>query len=318
MHSRALWFLSSCVGFIFFTGCATKSESTAENSTNGWPCYKLSAEKIWQLNSPGNERFDASGLLLQKNGQLLTVNDRGPEIYKIEFSTSKVSADLVLVADCFTDAQLAAFVKEKFDRYDCEGIAQDGQGRIYLCEEANRWILRFNPKTKSVERLPIDWTPVKKYFHPTDRNASFEGIAIGDGKLFVANERQEGRIIVLDLKSLKILDDFTVRPAKTQMRDIHYSDLSWFDGALFAILRENRVVVKIDPKSHHILAEYSFHQMEQADELAYRTTYPTSTMEGLAVDKSYFWLVTDNNGWGRKQFPKDARPTLFKCPRPDR
>ena len=317
MHSRALWFLSSYVGFIFFTGCATKSESTSENSTNGWPCYKLSAEKIWQLNPPHNERFDASGLLLQKNGQLLAVNDRGPEIYKIEFSTSKDSADLVLVADCFTDAQLAAFAKEKFDRYDSEGIAQDGQGRIYLCEEANRWILRLDPKTKKVERLPIDWTPVKKYFHPTDRNASFEGIAIGDGKLFVANERQEGRIIVLDLKTLKVFDDFTVRPTKTQMQDIHYSDLCWFDGALFAILRENRVVVKIDPKSHRVLAEYSFHQMEQADELAYRTTYPTSTMEGLAVDRNYFWFVTDNNGWGRKQFPKDPRPTLFKCPRPD-
>jgi len=214
--------------------------------------------------------------------------------------------------------QLAHFAKEKTGRYDCEGIAQDRQGRIYLCEEANRWILRFDPKTKKVERLRIDWSSMEKYFHPKDRNASFEGIAIGDGKLFVANERQEGRIIVLDLQTLKILEDFTVCPTKTKMKDIHYSDLCWFEGALFAVLRENRVVVKIDPKQKKILAEYNFHEMEDDPETIYREAYSASTMEGLAVDKNYFWLVTDNNGWSRLNHPKDSRPTLFKCPRPDR
>lgn len=285
--------------------------------SNVWPCYTLRAENVWQLNPPKGERFDASGLLLRKDGELLTVNDRDPALCKIQFSRGANSADMVVVPNSFTTSHLAPFALEKVDRYDCEGIAEDAKGRIYYCEEANRWILRLDRKTRKVERLPIDWAPVKKYFHPTDRNASLEGIAIGDGKLFVANERQEGRIIVLDLKTLRIVDDFTVRPSKTRMQDIHYSDLCWFDGALYALLRENRVIVKIDPKRRRILAEYSFHQMEQAPELAYRTTYPTSTMEGLAVDKNHFWLVTDNNGWGRKQFPNDTRSTLFKCRRPD-
>ena len=317
MKLRTAWVFLLSFGIFFAAGCATKSPQDSA-PTNSWPCHTLQAEKIWQLNLPNGERFDASGLLLRKNGDLFTVSDRGPGFYKILFSQNTNSANLFCLTNYFTDAQLAPFAKEKFGRYDCEGIAEDSRGRIYYCEEANRWILRFDPKTEKVERLPIDWTPVKKYFQTTDRNASFEGIAIGGGKLYVANERQEGRVIVVDLKSLKIIDDFTVRPTRTQMQDIHYSDLCWFDGALFAILRENRVVVKIDPKSHRILAEYNFHQMEQSPELAYRTTYPTSTMEGLAVDKNYFWLVTDNNGWGRKQFPKDTRPTLFQCPRPDR
>jgi len=269
------------------------------------------------LTPPNGERFDASGLLLRKNGDLFTVNDRGAALYRIQFTVGLNEATLVCLTNYFSDAQLAPFAKEKVDRYDCEGIAEDSRGRIYYCEEANRWILRFDPKTEKVERLPIDWSPVQKYFHPTDRNASFEGIAIGGGRMYVANERQEGRIIVLDLRSLKIVDDFTVRPSRTQAKDIHYSDLSWFDGALFALLRENRVLVKIDPESHRVLAEYSFHAMEQADDVAYRLRYPTSTMEGLAVDKDYFWLVTDNNGGGRKKFPVDTRPTLFKCRRPD-
>lgn len=316
MRSRDYWISFGFFALFFIAGCATKPENISSVSENSWPRYTLRAEKTWQLNAPNGERFDASGLLLQKRGPLLTVSDRGAELYKIEFADD--AANLVPLTNAFTEAQLAGFAKEKIGRYDCEGIAQDGQGRIYLSEEGNRWILRFDPKTKKVERLPIDWSPVQKYFFRFDRNASFEGIAIGDGKLFVANERQEGRIIVVDLKTLKVIDDFTVRPSKTKMKDIHYSDLCWFDGALFALLRENRVVVKIDPKRKRVLAEYSFHAMEQADDLAYRVAYPTSTMEGLTVDKKYFWLVTDNNGWGRKAFPKDIRPTLFKSPRPDR
>lgn len=313
MKSWVQWLLLLSLSIL--AGCTSTNRKTDDASTNLWPCYTLSAEKVWPLNPPGGKRFDASGLLLRK-GEMITVNDRGAQIYKINFRED--SADLVVVTNAFTDSQLAPFGKEKRGRYDCEGIARDSRGRIYLCEEANRWILRFDPKTRTVDRLPINWSLVQKYFHRTDGNASFEGIAIGDGKLFVANERQEGRIIVLDLKTLKIIDDFTVRPTRTQMLDIHYSDLSWFDGALYAILRENRVMVKIDPKKRRIVAEYNFHAMEQSPELAYRVMYPTSTMEGLAVDKKYFWLVTDNNGWGRKQFPEDTRPTLFKCPRPDR
>ncbi|MEP6664375.1 MAG: esterase-like activity of phytase family protein [Verrucomicrobiota bacterium] len=296
-------------------GCATSEPPTVAEFSP--PYYTLAAEKIWQLNPPNGERFDASGLLLRKNGDLFTVSDRGAGFYKIQFSSATNAADLLLWTNYFSDAQLKPFAREKHDRYDCEGIAEDSRGRIYYCEEADRWILRFDPKTEKVERLPIDWSPVQKYFHPTDRNASFEGITVGDGKLFVANERQEGRIIVLDLKSLKVIDDFTVHPSRTEMRDIHYSDLCCFDGSLFALLRENRVLVKIDPKTHRILAEYSFHAMEQAEDVAYRVMYPTSTFEGVAVDKNYFWFVTDNNGWARKKFPKDIRPTLFKVKRPD-
>lgn len=41
-------------------------------------------------------------------------------------------------------------------------------------------------------------------------------------------------------------------------------------------------------------------------------------MEGLAVNRDFIWLVTDNNGLGRVRHREDLRPTLFQCPRPDR
>jgi len=96
----------------------------------------------------------------------------------------------------------------------------------------NRWVLRCNPASKTVERLKIDWAPVQKYFSSSDRNASFEGIALSPTKIFVANERKWGRLITVDRSSLKVVDSFVVRPAGSRSVDVHYSDLCWFEGAL--------------------------------------------------------------------------------------
>ena len=297
---------------------ARSPAAAAQDTTkDAWPRYTLRAEQTWQLNLPNGEPFDASGLLITKDAQILTINDRSPGLYRIHFLTNNTSADLIEVPDCFSAAQLAKFGREKFGRYDSEGIAQDEEGRLYICEEANRWILRCDSKTKIVERLAIDWSPVKQYFSPFDRNASFEGVAVGGDRLYVANERQLGRIIAVDLKTLRVTDDFAVTPLGNNAHDVNYSDLSCFDGALYVLLRESRCVLKVDPKSHRVLAEYSFRDMEREPEFLYRLLYPTGNMEGLAVDRDYIWLVTDNNGLGRVKYPKDIRPTLFKCKRPD-
>jgi hypothetical protein len=282
---------------------------------SSWPRHILKAERIWQLNLPKGERFDASGLAFTKAGELLTVDDRGPSVYQIRFGSSSNSADLVELPTCFTPAQLRPFARDKLDRYDTEGIAVDADGRIYVCEEANRWILRCDPIRGTAERLPIDWSPVRKYFDIGDANASFEGVAVGNGRLFVANERQMGRIITVDLGTLRVIDDFVVRPGASNARDTHYSDLSWFDGVLYALLRESRCLLAVDPSDHRILAEYDFREMEREPNVLYRSMYPTSQMEGLAVDREFIWLVTDNNGAGRARYPRDIRPTLFKCRR---
>jgi hypothetical protein len=293
---------------------STTSSAGTENQP-AWPRHVLRADQTWQLNLPNRQAFDASGLLIKAGGEILTINDRVPSLYRIKFLPNTNSADLIALPDCFAPPQLDRFKGEKFGRYDCEGIAQDAEGRLYLCEEADRWILRCDPKTKLVERLAIDWSPAKQYFSPLDRNASFEGIAVGEDRLYVANERQLGRIIAVDLKTLRVVDDFAVRAWGSNAQDVHYSDLSWFEGALYVLLRESRCVLQVDPKSHRVLAEYSFREMERAPDVLYRLLYPTGNMEGLAVDREHIWLLTDNNGLGRVKYPKDVRPTLFKCQR---
>ncbi len=277
--------------------------------------HVLHADQVWLLNPPRGERFDASGLLRTPTGDLLTVNDRGAELYRIVFGTNAAEASLVQLSECFTARQLAPFAAQRHGRFDGEGIAQDKQGRLYLCEETDRWIMRWDPQSKKVERLQIDWTPVKRSFSE-DRNASFEGIAVGENRLYVANERQLGVILVVDLDSLKIVDQFKAYPPGKNARDVHYSDLCWFDGALYAILRESSLVLKIDPVTHKPLAEYDFRDLEEAKGRAYRKFYPTSVMEGLYVERDFIWLVTDNNGFGRVSKPYDSRPSLFRCPRP--
>lgn len=280
--------------------------------------FTLAAEHIWQMNLPQGQRFDASGLFMEKSGDLLTESDQQIGVYRIRFRAGSSSVDLDRVPDCFTDAQLAPFAQEKVGRYDCEGVTKDDQGRIYLCEEGNRWILRWDPETKKVDRLNVDWSPVEKYFS-SDRNAAWEGIAIHGSTMYVANERKKGRIIAVDLNTLKVTDSFKLPASHSLWYEPHYSDLYWFEDAIYALMREDHVILKIDPITHLALAEYSFAQMEKDPEAVYHTVVPfvVGVMEGLAVDKNYFWLCTDNNGLSRKKYPGDTRPSLFQCRRPD-
>src|SRR6185503_8358899 len=215
--------------------------------------------------------------------------------------------------DCFSRNQLAA-LNSTTGGFDCEGIALDAEGRFYLCEERRRWILRCDPKAGRTERLPIDWSPVKDRFSTIDSNASFEGIAIGKGKLYVANERSAAVIIVVDLNSLRVKKSFVVSPTKSSFFGTHYSDLCWFEDKLWVLCRQHRVVLEVDPNTEKVLAEFDYGDLEES--LGYRTGLPVGIMEGLAVDATSIWLVTDNNGDPRGRTGHDIRPTLIRCARP--
>jgi hypothetical protein len=304
------WILLLIVATNLLTGCQT----TAQSPGAVWPRHRLVAQQITILNSPKRERFDGSGLFLQSSGELLTMrNNKDSLLYRIEYQPGDAEARLIPLNDCFTTKQLAALDLEK-PEFDCEGIAQDDQGRFYLCDERRRWILRCDPKTGGTERLPIDWSRVQDYFSTVDPNASFEGIAIGKGKLYVANERTSPRIIVVDLGSLRVEDDFLVQPMKSSFFGLHYSDLCWFDDKLWVLCRQHRVVLEVDPNTRKVLAEYEYGAIEES--LGYRTGLPAGLMEGLAVNKESIWLLTDSNGNPRGKTGNDIRPTLVRCARP--
>jgi uncharacterized protein YjiK len=271
----------------------------------------LTAADFWRLESPGVPRFDASGLVWN-DGKLLVVEDGDPPLYEIEFTRTNVAR--VKQTGILSWPQMTKYIVRKNGRFDLEGLARDEQGGIYACEEANRWIFRWDAKQNAVERLEIDWAPVKQYF-VGGQNASFEGIAVGGGKLWVANERDRARVIEIDLQTLKVVGDFAPQPSAWSFV-LHYSDLCWFKGRLFVLLRHHQVILEVDPATRDVLAEYNFHAIEDAPQHSYHKAYPTGAMEGLAVDDNYFWLITDNNAFPRVQNDRDRRPTLFKCKRP--
>lgn len=291
---------------------ASVPHQEGESSTR----YRLELGDYWQLNFPG-DRFDASALLWTRDGELLTVNDRGPELYRIVFGARSHVAEIVLKPNRFAPTQLRKFAGSKRGRYDTEGLAQDEQGRIYVSEESDRWVLRLDPTTQTVERIPIDWSPVAKYFSK-DPNASFEGIAVGGGKLYVANERSKCRIIEVDLATQKITGDFVVGPAHNTSGEFNYTDLCFYDQHLWVLLRESHTVLRVDPGTRRVMAQFDFGHIELSADFAYLTSFPLGTMEGLAVTSDDLWLLTDNNGQGRIKFPRDTRPTLMRCPRPDK
>ena len=69
-------------------------------------------------------------------------------------------------------------------------------------------------------------------------------------------------------------------------------------------------------RTHHVLEEFDYRDSEES--LGYRTGLPVGIMEGLALSKDFIWIVTDNNGAPRGRTGHDIRPTLVRCPRPDK
>ena len=293
-------------------GCAADPVPGAPSDP---PSYPLVADGRWLLQS-ANPRFDASALLRLPDGRLLTVNDKQLPPCSIELGTNG-TARLVPQAALFPLESVRATTPNPRYAPDLEGLARDTEGRLYLCTEGERWIFRTGGDGGPVERLAIDWTPVQKWFSTKDGNASWEGVAVGGSRLYLANERSVGRIVVVDLPTLRVTDDFQVAPVGQTRSDVHYSDLCWYAGELWVLCRDIRKVLRVNPESHAVLAEFDFAAIELDPQNAYLSPLPYGFMEGLSVDATHLWLVVDNNGLPRRTSPTDLRPLLFRCPRPD-
>jgi uncharacterized protein YjiK len=306
-----------CVGIIFAlvsAGSAAQSPgakggSLGARTNDGRKHFTLSADAFWHLNV--KDRFDASALAFYK-GKLLTINDRDGAVFEVYPGSNSVAE--VKRTDLFSRRELAKVSPKRSARFDCEGLAADPSGNLYLSEESQRMAYKLSSDGK-LESIQVDWSPVSRFFGP-DVNASFEGIAVDGDRMYLANERSAARIIVVDLKHTNVVDSFFVDSDGFAFGGPHYTDLAFANHRLLILDRNHRCIFEIEPETKRVLAEYSFAQMELDKTVAYFTDYPTGTMEGLAVDGEYFWMITDNNGKGRIADAADSRPTLFRCKRP--
>src|SRR5690349_21794957 len=85
-------------------------------TNDGRKHYTLKMESCWQLNAPKQVRFDASGLVFSQ-GRLLTVNDRGPELFEIVLGTN--SAAELKPTDYFPHPAVIKALHRSWTRLDC-------------------------------------------------------------------------------------------------------------------------------------------------------------------------------------------------------
>ena len=276
------------------------------------PMKSLKWEHTWTLMPPDASRFDASALLRLADGSLFTVNDKQAGVYRIEGLEEGPEGRLSLVPGVFTKASLDTASGRIASAYDLEGLAMDDQGRWYVCDEISRDLFRFDPRTHKTERLATDWSPVKKWLSE-DGNASWEGLAIGGGELFLANERNVGRIVVVSMSNWRVLRSYSVSPPDRPARDVHYSDLCWYADRLWVLCRESQCILRVEPEGGRVEAAFGYGAIERDPKHGYLNPLPVGFVEGLAVEADTAWLLVDNNGIGRISDPKDVRPTLWRC-----
>ncbi len=316
LHRRSLYRWAG-LRWVSLCGVSILAEAAPLNlrATNAAARYELKAAQVWRLECQSPKRFDASALHRLGDGTWLTLDDKTTRLFRIELAGD--TGRLVSTEHEFLPKRTARPPTGKAEpRPDVEGLAVDDAGRIYVAEESQRQVFRYDPVTKTTERLPIDWTPVKRWFS-ADLNASWEGVAVGGGKLYLANERSIGRIVVVDLASLKVERDFQVYPPGRAAADVHYSDLCWQAGHLWVLCRESRCVLQVDATKEKVLAEFDYDAIERDPQNAYAHPFPYGFVEGLFVDSDNLWLVVDNNEFPRVADKNDRRPQLWRCPRTD-
>jgi len=281
----------------------------AQGKPSNYPTEFLEVEASWRLQSPDG-RFDASGIERGPKGDLLVVRDSELAVYAVRFQEASDVAALVKLARYGVEAD---DLDVGSSRFDIEGLALDSSGILYACDEFERRVLRFSSQGQ-LDSIPIDLEATAEFFSKTDVNASFEGIAIGDGHLYLANERNRGRLIDLDLKTGELLSSFVCKTGTSIWPDTHYSGLDWHNGKLFALVREEQAIIEIDPEGKTVDRVFRYHGIEFDKQHRYRTLVPfAGVMEGLLIEADVFWLLTDNNGQARFADKTDSRPTLFKC-----
>src|SRR6185503_11841223 len=88
------------------------AQALLQTNRAAWPTYTLRSTEHWLLGAT-HQRFDASGLLFLTNGWLLTLNDRGPTPYRINFLPGTNVANLFPLTNLFSPAQLKPFARDK-------------------------------------------------------------------------------------------------------------------------------------------------------------------------------------------------------------
>lgn len=262
---------------------------------------------------PAGGPFNPSGLLRWK-GDWLVVSDKAEHrhLYRLKRKGEDYEAEPFLAIPELSGAGTRDF----------EGLA-DCAGKFLLVEESTGALLALD-RGGAAELRPVDLASIhrERGFAPSwgSKGAGLEGVACSDDTIFVANERQYRMIYALDPKTMRARDFFDVPGAPGLPRFIgttalypDYADLFFEKGFLYALERNSRRVLKIDPASKTLVAAA---RLEFREKDYYEYELPFGMAEGLALEGGRIVVVLDNNDAARRGKPGHLAPMLLEFERP--
>lgn len=253
--------------------------------------------------------FQPSGLALS-NGKLLTVSDKDDAtVYELVLSDKVASA--------------RPFVRfsappEYAPPLDLEGLAVLAGGTLLAPSEAHSNLLVVDPagSARFLRSLASIGSGLLQ-----KRNAGLEGVTtLGDGSYLLAAEREPRGLIHWDPQGRMPTSAWPMdepRYGRHGSRSPDFSDLSSFDGHVYALERNAHLVVRLErgAGTWRETEAWSFGSTENDPKLAYSDrTYGLA--EGLAIDAKRIFVVLDNNRDHKASDPSDRRPTLFVFAKP--
>ena len=249
---------------------------------------------------------EPSALCFDDNGELFTVADKmSYSIYKLSKGTNKnITVYNGIEAVKMNKMQILKSRLKKKNRFDFEGL-EYYKGVFYVADERDRKVFTID-KQGNINDLGVDSIGYMKANNIIDnvQNSGIEGLTIDpqNQKMYLMKERQESAILVVDLKTNKVVNHFklkvpgTVEPA--------FTDAAFFEGSLYVLVRSHRQILKVNPENGQLLSIYDYRKHEENPEYVYKKI-PTlfgeadkdgyGVMEGLAVTKDSFFVATDNN-----------------------
>lgn len=257
-------------------------------------------------------RFDPSGLA-SRYGTLLTVSDKPefPSVYALRPDGDGYRAEEYLA------------LRGPSPGSDHEGLAVCDGFMLIVEESSGSLLVVANDAGITVRNPELAKLHARLLTAPAfgTKGAGLEGVACApDGRVWIANERQYRMIYALDRESWAATEAFDLpagldSPRRAGAHEVwpDYADLHFADGFLYALQRNDRVVLKIDPITRALAARARL-ELDEAALYEYRD--PFGMAEGLLVEKERILVLLDNNGAPRKGKPDDRSALLIAYPRP--
>lgn len=266
---------------------------------------ELVLERAVAVAGPGD--FQPSGLALWQ-GRLFTVCDKNSAaILEIPLAGGAAVTARPAVPIALPDAPR--------ENLDLEGLALDG-GHFLVVSEARAAVFFVRIDSGLSFWFGDDFAgPARAAGLLATPGAGFEGVAVLDGRIVLAAERQPRGLVMSTAetpKAWRLADPAGPVPFGRQP---DLADLAVAGGRLYGIARNEDALVALvpGPDGFALGRRWSFARAVADHPYADRRF---GMAEGLAIDDRHVYVILDNNAVPRAEAPGDRRALLFVFRRP--